>query len=283
MSLAVVGRDAPGITLLVPTCNRSSALAATLTALAFQQCRDFRVVIADQSDAAVERDDTLAAVVRVLAAHGIDVAIHRNLPRLGLAQQREFLLEQADGRYCLFIDDDVILEPWVLGMLRDVLDTQGCGFAGNAVIGLSYKDDVRPHEQEVERITGRVEPECVTPGTPAWQRHRLHNAANLLHVQQALAAIPEQPVLYKVAWVGGCVMYRTEYLRAVGGFGFWKELPLAHCGEDVLAQLRVAAGYGGCGVMPSGAYHQELETSVPDRHVNAPEILGVPEERSLRG
>ena len=82
-------------------------------------------------------------------------------------------------------------------------------------------------------------------------------------------------MLYKIAWAGGCVMYDTEKLKAVGGFDFWKELPHDHCGEDVLAQLRVMKKYGGCGIIPSGVYHQELETTVHDRTVNAPECLAI--------
>jgi hypothetical protein len=78
---------------------------------------------------------------------------------------------------------------------------------------------------------------------------------------------------YRVAWVGGCVLYDTRKLRAGGGFDFWTDLPPDHCGEDVLAQLKVMARYGGCGLLPSGVYHQELPTAVPDRRVNAPIAL----------
>jgi hypothetical protein len=77
-----------------------------------------------------------------------------------------------------------------------------------------------------------------------------------------------------VAWVGGCVMYQTACLHSVGGFHFWHDLPPAHCGEDVLAQLRVMARYGGCGLMPSGVYHQELPTTVEDRTCDAPKWNG---------
>jgi hypothetical protein len=73
--------------------------------------------------------------------------------------------------------------------------------------------------------------------------------------------------------VGGCVLYDTSALRDCGGFGFWHELPREHCGEDVLAQLRVMARYGGCGLIPSGAYHLELPTTIPDRRTDAPRVL----------
>jgi hypothetical protein len=67
-----------------------------------------------------------------------------------------------------------------------------------------------------------------------------------------------------VAWVGGCVLFDTACLRAAGGYDFWqRELPAQHCGEDVLAQQRVMARYGGCAILPSGAYHMELPTTWP--------------------
>jgi hypothetical protein len=73
--------------------------------------------------------------------------------------------------------------------------------------------------------------------------------------------------------VGGCVLYDRAALEAVGGFGFWRELPPESAGEDVLVQLRVMARFGGCAIFPSGAYHQELPTTVPDRRVDAPHAL----------
>jgi hypothetical protein len=33
--------------------------------------------------------------------------------------------------------------------------------------------------------------------------------------------------------------------------------------------------FGGCGILPSGAYHQEVETSIKDRNINAPEFLKI--------
>ena len=73
--------------------------------------------------------------------------------------------------------------------------------------------------------------------------------------------------------IGGCVLFDSEKLRAAGGFDFWRQLPCEHCGEDVLAQLRVMARYGGCGIIPSGAYHMELPTTITGREVDAPRVL----------
>lgn len=262
--------------ILIPTYNRSAALAVTLTSLCAQTYRDFNVIVSDQT----ENSSSLGtgevwAALRVLEAHRHSIATHQHLPRQGVAEHRQFLLDQATAPYVLYLDDDLILEPWVVECLINAIQTEGCGFVGSAVIGLSFKDDVRPHQQILEFWDGAVEPEVVRSGTPAWERYKLHNAANLYHVQQQLNITPDHPRLYRVAWVGGCVLYDTAKLRSIGGYEFWRELPPNHCGEDVLAQLRVMAAYGGCGVLPSGVYHQELPTTIHDRHNDAPQLLSI--------
>lgn len=271
------------LTVLIPTLNRQKALTVTLTSLCFQNWKNFDIVIADQSEDSAcsdndvdgRADECLGAVTRLLRTNGHLVRRLRNYPPRGMAHQRQFLLENSQTPYSLFLDDDLVLEPYVIRNMLRTLETEGCGFAGCAVIGLSHLGDVRPHQQCIEFWEGQIRPEQVAPGSREWDRHWLHNAANLYHVQERLRASPESPLRYKVAWVGGCVMYDTEKLLDVGGFGFWTELPPDHCGEDVLAQLRVARKYGGCGLLPSGVYHQELQTKVPQRKVNAPEYLGV--------
>ncbi len=262
------------IDVLIPTCERPAALAVTLASLVSQTHRDFRLTISDQShhaDPASLRE--LQAVLRVLRAHGNEPGLLRNLPRRGMAEQRQFLLDRSTARYVLYLDDDLILEPDVIERMYAAIREESCGFVGCAVIGLSFIDDVRPDEQAIEFWEGRVQPEEVFPGSPAWDRYKLHNAANLYHVQQRLTAGRGRK--YRVAWVGGCVMYDAAALRACGGFEFWRTLPPEHCGEDVLAQVRVMARYGGCGLLPSGVYHQELPTTVTDRRVDAPRVLGL--------
>ncbi|HEY6794186.1 MAG TPA: glycosyltransferase family 2 protein [Kineosporiaceae bacterium] len=265
------------IDVVIPTCRRPGALAVTLACLIGQTHRDFRVVVSDQT----EDGDPLAepevlAAVRVLRLRGHPVQLHRHLPRRGLAEQRQFLLDQVRAPYCLFLDDDVILAPDVLARLHEVISTEGCGLVACGLVGPSFADDVRPREQAFEPWEGRVTPEVVTPGSPAWQRYRLHNAANLWHLQQRVDIPTGTSLRYRLAWAGGCVLYDTGKLRDVGGFSFWTQLPTTHCGEDVLAQLRVMARYGGCGILPTGAFHQELPTTIPDRTVDAPQVLGTP-------
>jgi glycosyltransferase involved in cell wall biosynthesis len=256
--------------VLIPTYRRPAALAALLTSLGAQTCRDFRVIVSDQTEEfdAGQVGEVLTAR-RILELHGNEVTIEKHLPRRGLAEQRQFLLDQARSPYALFLDDDLVLEPWVVQLMVETIEREGCGFVGCAPIGLSYLHDVRPHEQAIEFWDGPVRPEEVHPRTTSWERYRLHNAANPVHVQQTLDARPDSPRTYRVAWVGACVLYDTEALRASGGFSFWEALPAEHSGEDVLAQLRVMARFGGCGVLPSGVYHQELPTTIIDRTFDA--------------
>lgn len=264
------------VDVLIPTCDRACALAVTLTGLSAQDFPGFRVIVSDQSEAASAFDSPeVAAVIRFLRHRGREVETHRHLPRRGLAEQRAFLLSRVRSRYCLYLDDDVLLEPDLLRRMHAAIVAQRCGFVGSALHGLSFIGDVRPHQQAIEFWTSRVEPETVLPGGPAWARHHLHSAANLLHVEAKLGATPDASRLYRVAWIGGCVLFDTQALRDAGGFDFWPELPARHCGEDVLAQLRVMARAGGCGLLPSGAYHMELPTTVTAREVDAPKVLPV--------
>lgn len=264
------------IVVLIPTFERPKALAVTLTSLCYQIEQNFEVVISDQSaNDNIYNDKTIQTVINLLKLHGHPVSILKNFPPKGMAQQRQFLLDHSNSNYSFFLDDDVILEPYVLQNLKHTLQKYNCGFAGAALIGLSYKDDVRPHQQKIEFWENQIQPETIVPGDSLWNRYKLHNAANILHVQEKYNVTSNDPKPYKVAWVGGCVMYDTEKLLAAGGFNFWKDLPEEHCGEDVLAQLRVMRKFGGCGVLPSGAYHQEVATSIPDRKINAPEFLKI--------
>jgi GT2 family glycosyltransferase len=264
----------PTVDILIPTYNRPCALAVTLTSFIAQTFRDFRVVVSDQTENYNVADSgEVKAAARVLQGHGHVVEILKHLPRRGMAEQRQFLLDQATAPYALFSDDDLIFESDAVERMLTAIREDNCGFVGCAVPGWSFINDVRPHQQQIEFWEGPIQPEDIGPASPEWQRHKLHNAANILHVAQQMGLTSQNQRKYKVAWVGGCVMYDTAKLRETGGFSFWNELPTEHAGEDVLAQLRVMRRYGGCGIIPTRVYHQELPTTVTNREVDAPKVL----------
>jgi GT2 family glycosyltransferase len=264
--------DLPAVDLLIPTYRRPAALAVTLAGLVGQTARRLRIVVSSQSP---EDEPTLGpeaeTAMRVLRAQGRTAEVVRHVPRRGMAEHRQSLLDRAEAPFALFLDDDVLLAPDLVERLALAIARARCGFVGSALVGLSHLGDERPDEEAIEFWDGPVEPETIRPGSDSWRRHRLHNAANLHHLERRLRPVEDR--LYRVAWVGGCVLYDVAKLRAVGGFGFWRELPTEHAGEDVLAQLRVLERFGGAGLFPSGAYHLELPTTIPDRRHDAPLLL----------
>jgi len=277
------------VDVLVPTLDRSAELAVTLAGLAAQDDPPFRLVLADQSRRPAAEQPAVAAMLRVLAAQGREVEVHRRPERRGVAEQRDFLLGRSRAELVLLLDDDVWLEPGCLARLVAAIDRLGCGLVGCAVQGLSHLDDVRPAELAgFEPWRGPVAPERVRPGEATTRRVRVHNAANPAHLAASLGLDDDEWLAYRIGWVGGCALFRRDALVEAGGFGFWRRLPAAHAGEDVLAQWRVMERRGGAGILPSGAVHLEAPTTVRDRRVDATALIDAgpedgPERREEEG
>jgi glycosyltransferase involved in cell wall biosynthesis len=271
------------VDVLIPTYRRKTGLAVVLTSLLGQTFTDFSVIISDQT----AEDETyldsieIQTLIQALRWHGHNVTLHRHLPRRGMAEQRQFLLECSarpssggcPAPYVHYLDDDVLLDPPVIERMLGVLQSEGCGFVGCPATGLSYLDDNRPHQQHIELWTGPVRPEPFEEDSIPWERHLVNNAANPLHLEQHLADA-EQVVRYKVAWIGGAnVLYDRAKLLSVGGFSWWHRLPPEHAGEEVVVQFLLIRKYGGCGILPCGTYHLGLPTMVGDRRRNATELF----------
>ena len=283
------------VDVLIPTYRRKTGLAVVLTSLLGQTFTDFDVVISDQTpeEESYLESTEIATLARALEWRGHRVALQRHLPARGMAEQRQFLLEQSNAPYVHYLDDDVLLDPPVLARMLATLRDEGCGFVGCAATGLDYLGDIRPHEQGIELWQGPVRPEPLGPGTLAeiWDRHKVNNAANPLHLEQSLVHGttqgsplrggerrgrdgPDRVVRYKVAWVGGAnVLYNRAKLCDVGGFSWWERLPREHAGEEAVVQFLLLRKYGGCGILPSGTYHLGLPTNVEDRRRNATELF----------
>lgn len=278
-------RELSAVDVLVPTAGRVAELAVTLAGLAAQDEPGFRVVISNQSPLpGAAADPAVKAMRRVLEVQGRPVELLHNHPARGMADQRQFLLDHSAAEFVLFLDDDVWLEPGQLERMVQAIRSLDCGFVGVAVQGLSYLDDRRPHEQSLfEPWSGPVLPEAVGRGTPAFERWRLHNAANLTHIAADVPLTGDDWLAYKIAWVGGCVLYRRAALVAVGGFQFGADLPENHSGEDVAAEWRVMERFGGAGILPAGAVHLEAPTTLPVRSVEAFDLLWPERTPSVEG
>ena len=263
------------IDVLIPTYRRKTGLAIVLTSLLAQTFTDFDVIISDQTgDDSYLESIEIQTLVQALNWRGHRVVLYHHLPQRGMAEQRNFLVEQSRAAYVHFLDDDVLLDPPVMERMVRVLQAERCGFVGCAATGLSYLDDVRLHQQHIELWTGPVEPEPFEPDSIPWDRHKINNAANPLHLEQRLVK-GGGIVRYKVAWVGGAnVLYDRAKLVDVGGFSWWHRLSPVHAGEEVVVQFLLIRKYGGCGILPSGTYHLGLPTTVDDRRCNAINLFG---------
>ncbi len=267
------------VEVLIPAFDREGATAVVLTSLLGQQVHPRRVVVSDQSPAGtVAGSPLVAGVARVLRSRGVAVDVLSHPSGAGVAENRAFLLAQASAPYVLFCDDDIVLGPEVLARMVAAMSELRCGFVAQAMTGLSFSGDVREREWGSFAPLGPGEPvtrERIRKGDPAWERWRLHNAANPTHLAARLGLDPASPAwtAYRVAWAAGCVLFDRDVLLATGGFDFWADLGTSGYGEDVVAQLRVAEAAGGVGLLPTGAHHLELPTTVGNRTRDAYEVV----------
>lgn len=269
------------VDVLIPTCRRKTGLAIVLTSLLGQTFSDFNVIISDQTEDEANYLESveIQTLARALRWHGHRVMLHHHLPRRGMAEHRQFLLEcsgqwnEPSAPYVHYLDDDVLLDPDVMERMVNVLRAEQCGFVGCPATGLDYLEDVRPHQQHIEVWSGPVMAEPFDEDAIPWDRHQVNNAANPLHLEQRLVR-ERQAVRYKVAWVGGAnVLFDRAKLLRVGGFSWWQRLPAEHAGEEVVVQFLLIRKYGGCGILPSGTYHIGLPTAVEDRRRSATELF----------
>src|SRR3954453_11259559 len=94
------------VDVLIPTCRRKTGLAVVLTSLLGQTFTDFDVIISDQTDEAPYLDSIeIGTLVRAPRRRGHRVDLHRHLPRRGMAEQRQFLLEKSRAPYVHYLDD----------------------------------------------------------------------------------------------------------------------------------------------------------------------------------
>jgi glycosyltransferase involved in cell wall biosynthesis len=253
-------RGVATVDILLPTRDRLASLVMTLAGVAAQTITDLRVIVADQSAQAVRDDAVVQTLSRVIEERGGATEWYHRLPSHGIAEQRDFLLSRATSDAILYLDDDVLMEPWVIERLLAILRDEQCAFVGAFPAGLSHRHDVRPEQQRIEYWDGPVRPEVVAPESAEWERWQLHRAANLYHVTQSLP--PGACRRYKVAWIASCILYDREKIEVAGGFSFWSRLPRYHSGEEVLVQNLLMRRWGGCGMIPSGTYYSQVPTTV---------------------
>jgi hypothetical protein len=241
----------PKVDVVVPGAWSSDGLAATLASLASQRYPAFSVVSARPPTEPA--GSPIPDICAILEARGHAVRIADLPPGLTSGQRRQMFLEDAKAPYVLVVDDDVFLEPDLLGRMVAAIRTTRCGLVGSAAVDLRYRSEHRPSEQVIEFWDGPVRPEEIGVGSRAWARRRVHRGANLEHLRERLPRTRDR--LYRIADIRGCVLYDVAALRAAGGFApIDRGRRAAPVSLEASAQLRVLARNGGAGLFPSGTY-----------------------------
>ena len=114
------------VDVLLPTFNRLESLIMTLCGVAAQTLRDLHVNVADQSREPAGQSQVVQTLRRVIEVRGGSVEWHHRPQIHGIAEQRNFLLERATAPAVLYLDDDVLMEPWVAGRLLETLRAERC-------------------------------------------------------------------------------------------------------------------------------------------------------------
>ena len=246
--------------ILLPTCNRLASLVMTLGGVAAQTARDLRVIVADQSERPVADDPVVETLGRVIEERGGFVEWHHRPPLHGIAEQRDFLLRQATADTVLYLDDDVLMESWVLERLPAILDDERCAFVGAFPAGLSHRHDRRPEQQPIDYWQGPVLPEMVEPESAEWERWQLHRAANLYHVAQSLP--PGHGGATRSPGSRPASFTTAASWRRWGDSPSGPRLPRYHSGEEVLVQNLLMRRWGG---LRHGPIRDLLLTGTIDR------------------
>lgn len=108
------------VSIVIPTCNRSSLLLETLDSIYAQDYRPLQVVVVDDDSA----DDTEKTVAGVLARNdpGIDLQYFRQ-EKAGAPVARNFGAKKTTGEFIVFMDDDDIFSPRFVASHVETLQT----------------------------------------------------------------------------------------------------------------------------------------------------------------
>lgn len=216
---AEVLRDAPEISVVICTRDRTEGLARSLTALNGQQYDRFEVVVVDNAPSDASTAEFVA---------GFDATYplrHVIEPVAGLSRARNTGVRKAAADIVAFIDDDELPDRyWLAEIAR--------GFAAGAQVGC---------------VTGMILPAGVTTPAQAWFEELGGHSKGRGFDQEIFTKNGDQSALYPLPafGAGGNMAFRRATLARIGGFdtALGAGTP-ARGGEDTLAiTLALLADY----------------------------------------
>jgi GT2 family glycosyltransferase len=104
------------VDVVIPTRDRPAQLSATLTALARQDCGEFGVVVVDDGGARPAQD-----LVSDTVFDRLTIRFLRNDVSIGPGQSRNRGVSASEAPYVVFLDDDCVAVPELIGRHRAAL------------------------------------------------------------------------------------------------------------------------------------------------------------------
>ncbi len=121
------------VSVIIPVYNRSAVLPECIASIQAQTWQDFEVILVDDGST----DGTLA-LCRSLAVEDARIRVFETA-HVGVSAARNIALEQAVGRYVLFVDSDDVIHPQLMQTLYEQLHSAGAPIGGTTVYGIGEK------------------------------------------------------------------------------------------------------------------------------------------------
>ncbi len=213
------------IAIAIPTKNRPSYLAVLLTSLLNQTYTNFMIVINDQSDSPVARDDALTDLFTLAKTNGHEIKIIRTEGGWKRHQQAmEAVPESIE--FILRIDDDMlpdvhfienIMKPYFFFTDKPLAAVGGC-FPGPNIkpVNLDVKLTERSRTSALDELTWKL------------QGYRYYNDPEVIEAESLL---------------GGAILYRRGAVENAGGWAVEGYSDQAYREESDLCARLVEKGF----------------------------------------
>jgi GT2 family glycosyltransferase len=205
------------VSAIVPTMNRSIALARMLNSLGEQTAQPAEMVIVDAS-----RDNETEQLIAADFPNLRTQFVYRRAKQIGAAVQRNEAMTCASHDHILFLDDDIVFEPDCISRLWTAIGSDtSIGGVNATIINQQYFPPGKLSATLFRILNGRAESSyagrCIGP------------ALNLLAEDRS-----DLPEIVKVEWLNtGCTLYRKAalpnppFLDHFVGYSFMEDVALS--------------------------------------------------------
>jgi len=237
------------VTIGLNTFNARDTVAAALHSAIAQDCPRVEIIVVDDASS----DDTVTILREIAEGHD-HIRIIENQQNLGLAGSRNRIVENADGEFIVFFDDDDTSRPDRVRKQIARIKAYEEEFANGAMVFChSARQQIYPDgRRRIERTMGEVEGIAAPFGIPVAER-----------------ILFGRPLRGAYGSCAGCSQAgRTSSFRALAGFD-----AVFRRAEDLEFCVRAAR---------SGAHFVGIEETLVTQQMTAGSDKGLEKERTFR-